>query len=98
MRAGDIPESGAIIGGRSISNVRYTNETALSGTSPQEINQHSAQGKLCQSYVDTLVNSLGILEQHRSLPASETIMWFPYSRLTFVTSTRFGKRDGSVEQ
>ena len=78
MRAGDIPESGAIIGGISISNLRYTNETALCGKSPQEINQHSAQGKLCQSlvslYVETLVNSLGILEQHRSLPASETIM------------------------
>ena len=33
-----ITESGAIIGGRSISNLRYADETALCGKSPQEIN------------------------------------------------------------
>ena len=44
------------------------------------------------------VNSLGIIEQPMAFPASETIMKFPYSRLTFVTSTRFGKRNGNFEQ
>ena len=31
-------DSGAVIGGRSISNVRYADDTALYGKSPQEIN------------------------------------------------------------
>ena len=36
MREADITESGAVIGGRSISNLRYADDTALCGT--QEIN------------------------------------------------------------
>ena len=38
MREAEITESGAVIGGRSISNVRYADDTALCGKSPQEIN------------------------------------------------------------
>ena len=38
MREADITESGAVIGGRSISNLRYADDTALCGKSPQEIN------------------------------------------------------------
>ena len=38
MREADITESGAGIGGRSISNLRYADDTALCGKSPQEIN------------------------------------------------------------
>ena len=38
MREADITESGAVIGGRSISNLRYADDTALCGKSLQEIN------------------------------------------------------------
>ena len=38
MREADITESGAVIGGRSISNLRYADDTALCGKNPQEIN------------------------------------------------------------
>ena len=38
MREADITESGTVIGGRSISNLRYADDTALCGKSPQEIN------------------------------------------------------------
>ena len=38
MREAEITESGAVIGGRSISNLRYADDTALCGKSPQEIN------------------------------------------------------------
>ena len=38
MREADITESGVVIGGRSISNLRYADDTALCGKSPQEIN------------------------------------------------------------
>ena len=38
MREAEITESGAVIGGRSISNLRCADETALCGKSPQEIN------------------------------------------------------------
>ena len=38
MIEADITESGAVIGGRSISNLRYADYTALCGKSPQEIN------------------------------------------------------------
>ena len=38
MRKAEITESGAVIGGRSISNLRYADDTALCGNSPQEIN------------------------------------------------------------
>ena len=38
MREADIIESGAVIGGRSISNLRYADDTALCDKSPQEIN------------------------------------------------------------
>ena len=38
MREADITESGAVIGGRSFSNLRYADETALYGKSPHEIN------------------------------------------------------------
>ena len=37
MREADITESGAVIGGRLISNLRYADDTALCGKSPQEI-------------------------------------------------------------
>ena len=38
MREADITESGAVRGGRSISDLRYADDTALCGKSPQEIN------------------------------------------------------------
>ena len=38
MREAEITESGVVIGGRSISNLRYADDTALCGKSPQEIN------------------------------------------------------------
>ena len=38
MREAEITESGAVIGGRSISNLHYADDTALCGKSPQEIN------------------------------------------------------------
>ena len=38
MREADITESGAVIGGRSISNLRYADDTALCGKSLREIN------------------------------------------------------------
>ena len=38
MRETDITESSAVIGGRSISNLRYADDTAMCGKSPQEIN------------------------------------------------------------
>ena len=38
MREAEITESGGVIGGRSISNLRYADDTALCGKSPQEIN------------------------------------------------------------
>ena len=38
MREAEITETGAVIGGRSISNLRYADDTALCGKSPQEIN------------------------------------------------------------
>ena len=38
MRETEIRESGAVIGGRSISNLRYTDDKALCGKPPQEIN------------------------------------------------------------
>ena len=38
MREAEITESGAVIGARSISNLRYADDTALCGKSPQEIN------------------------------------------------------------
>ena len=38
MREAEITESGTVIGGRSISNVRYADDTALCGKSSQEIN------------------------------------------------------------
>ena len=38
LREAEITESGAVIGGRSISNLRYADDTALCGKSPQEIN------------------------------------------------------------
>ena len=38
MRAAEITECGAVIGGRSISNLRYADDTALCGKSSQEIN------------------------------------------------------------
>ena len=38
IREAAITESGAVIGGRSISNLRYADDTALCGKSPQEIN------------------------------------------------------------
>ena len=38
MREAEITESGAVIGGRLISNLRYADDTALCGKSPQEIN------------------------------------------------------------
>ena len=38
MREVEITESGAVIGGRSISNLQYADDTALCGKSPQEIN------------------------------------------------------------
>ena len=38
MREAEITESGAVIGGRSISSLRYADDTALCGKSPQEIN------------------------------------------------------------
>ena len=38
MREAEITESGAVIGGRSISNLRHADGTALCGKSPQEIN------------------------------------------------------------
>ena len=38
IREADITESGADIGGRSISNLRYADDTPLCGKSPQEIN------------------------------------------------------------
>ena len=44
MREADITESGAVIGGR---HLRYADDTALGGKSPQEINNISTQGKLC---------------------------------------------------
>ena len=37
MREAEITESGAVIGGRLISNLRYADDTALCGKSPQEI-------------------------------------------------------------
>ena len=36
-RENEITESGAVIGGRSISNLRYADDTALCGKYPQEI-------------------------------------------------------------
>ena len=38
MREAELTESGAVIGGRSISNLRYADDTAQRGESPQEIN------------------------------------------------------------
>ena len=38
MREAEITESGAVIGGRSISNLRYSYDTALCGKSPLKIN------------------------------------------------------------
>ena len=38
MREAEITESGAVIGGRSISNLRYADDIALCGKSPQKIN------------------------------------------------------------
>ena len=38
MREAEITESCTVIGGRSISNLRYADDTALCGKSPQEIN------------------------------------------------------------
>ena len=38
MREVELTESGAVIEGRSISNVRYADDTSLCGNSPQEIN------------------------------------------------------------
>ena len=38
MREAEITESGGVIGGRLISNLRYADDTALCGKSPQEIN------------------------------------------------------------
>ena len=38
MREAEITESGAVIGGRSISNLQYADDTAPCGKSPQEIN------------------------------------------------------------
>ena len=38
MREAELTESGAVIGGRSISNLRYADDTAQHGESPQEIN------------------------------------------------------------
>ena len=38
MREAEITESGAVIGGRSISNLRYADDTARCGKSPQDIN------------------------------------------------------------
>ena len=38
IREAEITESGVVIGGRSISNLRYADDTALCGKSPQEIN------------------------------------------------------------
>ena len=38
MREAEITQSGGVIGGRSISNLRYADDTALCGKSPQEIN------------------------------------------------------------
>ena len=38
MREAEITESGAVIGGRLISTLRYADDTALCGKSPQEIN------------------------------------------------------------
>ena len=48
MREAEITESGAVIGGRSISNLRYADDTALCGKSPQEINNivHKVNQKL----------------------------------------------------
>ena len=40
MREAGITESGAIIGGRSISKLRYADDTALCGKFPQEIIVH----------------------------------------------------------
>ena len=46
MREAETTESGALIGGRSISNLRYADDTSLCGKSPQEINNiYSTQGK-----------------------------------------------------
>ena len=46
MREAEITESGAVIGGRLISNLRYADDTALCGKSPQEINNsvHKVNG------------------------------------------------------
>ena len=38
MREAEITESGAFIGGRQISNLRYADDATLCGKSPQEIN------------------------------------------------------------
>ena len=48
MREAEITESDAVIGGRSISNLRYADETALCGKSPQEINNivHSVLARI----------------------------------------------------
>ena len=46
MSEAEIIESGAVIGGRSISNIRYADDTALCGESSRN-KQHCTQGKLC---------------------------------------------------
>ena len=44
MREAEITGSGAVIGGRSISNLRYTDDTSLCGKSPQEVNNIAHKG------------------------------------------------------
>ena len=47
MREAEISESGAGIGGRSITNLRYADDTVLCVKSSQEINNIPIRGKLC---------------------------------------------------
>ena len=53
MREAEITESGAVIGGRSISNLQYADDTALCGKSPQEINNtvHKVNQIICTKEV-----------------------------------------------
>ena len=49
-READITESGAVTGGRSITNLRYADDTALCDKSPQEINNIVHKGNYVSHY------------------------------------------------